>query len=92
MTVLWTWGTNAPDRSACGVSATEDRAKRAAAAAMRGIGATAAIVEAAALLSGGAWLEAGYRRTGTVWTARIDTTGRIRWAQSILTDETQREN
>ena len=80
--IVWLWDTGGPAVSASGVTDSETRAKRAAAEAMRAMSADTATVEAGVLLDGGAWLEAGYRRTGIVWTALAYSSGRIRWRMS----------
>jgi hypothetical protein len=76
--IVWMWDADGPDASACGVTDAEERAKRAADAAMRSMGA-AATVYAATHLGGGGWMRDGYRPTGVYWTARMGADGDVTW-------------
>jgi hypothetical protein len=65
--------------SRSGVTDDEKRARRAAAACIRGGHATAARVEKALALPGTYTLVFDYHRTGTGWTAQRRSDGRVSW-------------
>lgn len=73
----WLWDAPGPDRSGCGVSGDEGRARRAAEEFLRG-GADTARVESAAYSGGADVLTPCWRRTGNGVQARLFR-GRIRW-------------
>ena len=74
---VWLWDAPGPTSSARGVCGKEARARRAAAARLRGGQASAAVVEEAMVVIGAGSLLDGYERTGNRWQARPGK--RIRW-------------
>jgi hypothetical protein len=74
---VWLWDAPGPASSARGVCDKETRARRAAAARLRGGHASAAVVEEAIVVTGTASRLEYYERTGNRWQARPGK--RIRW-------------
>jgi hypothetical protein len=73
--ILWLWDAG----SMHGVTDDESHARKSARACMGGSAADTARVERATLVTGVRTLAIVYRRTGTGWLARRDSSGRIRW-------------
>ena len=77
--IVYLWDAPGTDRSGCGVSDDQGRARLAAEKMLRSGQAHAARVEAAYAMLGMGMLESGYRRTGLGWQARHGDRGGITW-------------
>jgi hypothetical protein len=76
---LWLWEAPRPGRSGCGVSTDRARALRAARDCLISGQTTAALAQAAELVSGSSTLATHHRRIGGSWQVRRTRSRAIRW-------------
>jgi hypothetical protein len=80
---VWLWDASGPARTACGVTDSESRARRAAEAVLTSGQADAARIEQAALGLGAGTMTYGYQRTGRARHARVRN-GHVTWEPIAL--------